>query len=92
VISVTDLSADLNDCSVSPCECVVNQMENTMANNRSHDDIFVLSFGELADAAGGTSPIQVVMDAYNAALKDMAAQQKDAMRSYVALGSANHPL
>jgi hypothetical protein len=67
-------------------------MEDTMTNNSSHDDKLELSLDELADVAGGTSPIKVVLDAYNAALKDMAAQQKDDLRSYVALGSTNHPL
>ena len=57
--------------------------------NSSHDDQLELSLHELADIAGGTSLIKVVMDAYNAALTEA---RKDAIRSYVALGSASHPL
>jgi len=67
-------------------------MEDAMTNYSLHDDKLELSFNALADVAGGTSPIKVVMDAYNAALKDIAAEQKDVLGSYVALGSTNHPL
>jgi hypothetical protein len=67
-------------------------MEDTMTNNSSHDDKPELSLDALTDVAGGTNPIKVVMGAYSAALKEMAAQQKDTLNSYVALGSTNHPL
>ncbi len=52
-----------------------------------------LSLDELAVVVGGTSPIKVVMDSYNATLKEMAAaQNKDSLCSYGPLGSTNHPL
>jgi hypothetical protein len=92
VISVTDLSADVNDPPGITYECVVNQMEDTMTNNSSHYDELELSLDELANVAGGTSPIKVAMDAYNATLKEIATEQKDVLRTYVALGSTNHPL
>lgn len=52
-----------------------------------------LSLDELAVVVGGTNPIKVVMDAYNATIKEMAAaQSKDVLCSYGPLGSTSHPL
>jgi hypothetical protein len=65
-------------------------MKNENMKSEIHE---LMSFEELAFVVGGTSPIKVVMDAYNTTLKEMAAAaNKDALCSYGPLGSTNHPL